>query len=120
MVLGGYNSIGGELSDVEIVDLSSSEPFCFKPASYPAPVLGAFAEVISDQVTVCGGHSEETGLSNSGCFEYNTISDEWVEKSARMIEHRFQPGAVLVEGGDWWFTGKKDLQLRSCVDYFNM
>lgn len=107
LVIGGFSSdAGGELSDVEIVDVGGpNNPFCFKPSPYPEPIQGAFGEVINDQALVCGGYSQDPPVPSSRCFAYDTVSDQWLEK-ASMTRARLEPAAVLMEAGaGWWFSG---------------
>ena len=105
MVIGGFNQDQGELSDVEIVDVSDNETFCFKPKPYPVSIHGGSGEVLDGKITVCGGFSEKLATFPN-CHTYDTIADDWVElRGGSMIQNRLNPGSVLLEQG-WWFSGK--------------
>ena len=104
MAIGGNSET--EL-DVEIIDLSSLERVCTKPADLDEGFssLGAVGAFIEGRPIICGG---KTGRDT--CREYRFETQTWVTSSFFMLRRRQDSAGIAISNGSWLIIGGKETE----------
>ena len=90
LIVGGYDSNADQVSDAQIVDLSSQTRSCNNFPDYPIAVHSATGAIVSKQPMICGGFSENT---HSECYKYS--------KGTSINDVRFFWGGSSKIGQNW-------------------
>ena len=75
MLVGGYTNQA--VSDIEIIDLSSPNMTCRKPADLPTTLSYGVGAYIHNSVMICGGGTAGTEPVSSDCYTYDADADSW-------------------------------------------
>ncbi len=113
-VIGGYNFVfGGNLVDVEVLDLQDSRANCDNLANYPAPETGLTAALIDGIIKSCGGHQNDV----KACHDYSPESESWSEEPD-MIYERVYPRSSIIQG-QWLISGDNQSPANEETEIWN-
>ncbi len=113
-VIGGYNFVfGGNLVDVEVLDLQDSRANCDNLANYPAPETGLTAALIDGIIKSCGGHQNDV----KACHDYSPESESWSE-APDMIYERVYPRSSIIQG-QWLISGDNQSPANEEAELWN-
>ncbi len=107
IVIGGNNwQLGGDLSNVEVLDIYDPSIDCEPISDYPKEDRGMTAGMIDGSIKSCGSQHD-----SAECYDYDPATDTWTQ-SLYMINSRYNPKSSFIDGV-WLLTGDGD----STIDF---
>ena len=105
-VAGGYNiELGGDVTSVEVIDLSGQGLTCTAPSGLPQPNRGMSSlKTPAGNPLSCGGGAYQY---EKKCNEYIPATDSW-EEAPDLLGERFHSPTAVISGGRYWVVSSND------------
>lgn len=103
MVIGGWNSTGDSLSDVELLDPHNRQAKCRKVENLPSPLWLSTAQVLNNVPIVCGGNDKNS--THKTCFYLK--ENRWIKNTHKLRHKRAFSASIILppDNTKMWITG---------------